>query len=822
MKRQEKGFLLIAKIRRMCVFFISALILFLAGPVTVAEANDESNSSSYLAKYDNDNQVEWTCCYPTWWNFEMAFYNGLIYKMFYRLDAFYEHDCIAYYAHGVDDPPQESPKLTLLDFCDKPILNTPDYRCDQQIAGLRLCAFNGRLYVFYLKADAGYTYGHTWKLCFKLWDDDSETWSQQQTLWTFNGGTIAYQTEPPLGGLVVKVMNGLVHLLLQAGGYPLYAFQFDGAKLVNYDPSHLPAFNLESTSDLLLNGDVFLKLTDDPNDHRECIAFLTKDDGLYKPTGVCKLYVFDPAEGTYGSVIKVTAIPNGPNGKGWKDLAVAQGNVDKCEPYNINALQIWGLPWDDKQLHHIQYIFNDDGKGGNFNSSGWVDVTQYWNDAENSKYYKNGMRGLLAAFSVPSQKTEADGTAALSMHTWVWWFARTSASHCHGRSIKYLSDYLRIENPTQTDTSVEKDPNEAWILLGVITALPPYYPNSAKPADLDGFLAVNYGLSSTKEISSSVTTDNSFSFGYSKKDILKAEGIDGEFGMSYTRAVQHTQKQTSTVTKNAQQTFSPVYVDWPDYPDGQEAWALFLAPNISNDPYQVYAPPETYAGSHPNPGNDLEFTSYYVYTNGTSLRAYSFDITKPDTNPFFKGLSSMPSAYNYKGWSNEAYQRQPTADYEILATTGITAPGSKTTWGIEYEDKVENQNAIKNTIKVSAGAFGFKTDMEGSIVSSSSVSTTIGKSFEITYALYTLYENDPNKYPDWKLFLTDIGFDAYLLNAKTSDAFFIPDSCRTSDSKQYPWCLTWYVNYYINKGGESVGVSPRGSSSGCFIMTSTK
>jgi hypothetical protein len=799
----------------------------LTGLATIAAAADNSSNSIHLAFYTNDGQVKSSSdTYPTWYNFDMAFYNGSIYKMFYRVAVTDEHDCIAYYFHGVDQTPPESPNLTLLDFCDPPILNTQTYVCDQQMAGLRLCVFNGRLYVFYLKADAWYTTGSTWRLCYKYYDDALDAWSDQVVLWSFKF-KVPDDQYPPLGGLVVKVMNGFVYLLVQAGSRPLYAFQFDGANLVNYDPNHLVSFNLESSSDLLLNGDVLLKITDNPDDNREIIAFVTKDDGASNPTGACKLYVYDPAEGTSGSVVKVANIPKGPNGKGWKDLAVAQGNVDLCEPYSVNALQIWGFPWDDKQLHHTQFVFNDDGKTGNFNSSGWLDLTKVWSDAENSKSFKNDMRGLMAAGAFPSQTTEADGTAVLSMHTWVWWYGKNSGimAHNHGRSIRYLGDYLRLENPVQTDTSVEKDPNEAWILLGIITALPPYYPNGASPTELEEFLEVQYGLSSTQEISSSVTTENSFSFGYSKNKILKSSGVGGQFGISYSHAVQHTQKQTTTVTTKTQQTFSPIFSDWSTYPNGEEAWALFLAPNISNDPYQVYSPPETYATSHPNEANNLEFTVYYLYTNGSSLKAYSFDITNPGATPFFEGFGAMPSAYNYKGWSDAAYERQNTTDYEILTTTGISAPGSQTTWEINYDKNITNEKEITNTMSVNAGAFGFNASMKGSIQSSSSVSTTIGTSFAITYDLYTLYDNDPSKYPDWKLFLDDIGLDAYLLNAKTSDAFFIPNSCRTSGCNQYPWCLTWYVSYYDNKGGESKVRAVRGgggSSGGCFIMSLTE
>ena len=123
--------------------------------------------------------------------------------------------------------------------------------------------------------------------------------------------------------------------------------------------------------------------------------------------------------------------------------------------------------------------------------------------------------------------------------------------------------------------------------------------------------------------------------------------------------------------------------------------------------------------------------------------------------------------------------RDGTADYDFLTSTGInTESGISTAWTVKYEKEIEDKNSIKNTIKVNAGAFGFKTEMEGSVKSTSSVSTTIGSSLEVLYELPD--PGDPTPRPDdWPLYLSQIGIDAYLLNAKTDNAFFIPDSCRS-------------------------------------------
>ena len=71
------------------------------------------------------------------------------------------------------------------------------------------------------------------------------------------------------------------------------------------------------------------------------------------------------------------------------------------------------------------------------------------------------------------------------MNHWVWWFGRTTDHTATALSMKYLGDYLRLEKPDRTDTSLQTDPNNTWILLGIITGLPPYYPNGRTPEELE-------------------------------------------------------------------------------------------------------------------------------------------------------------------------------------------------------------------------------------------------------------------------------------------------------------------------------------------------
>ena len=62
---------------------------------------------------------------------------------------------------------------------------------------------------------------------------------------------------------------------------------------------------------------------------------------------------------------------------------------------------------------------------------------------------------------------------------------------------------------------------------------------------------------------------------------------------------------------------------------------------------------------------------------------------------------------------------------------------------------------------------------------------------------------------DYDLYLTYMNMNMYLLNAKTPNAFWIPDGAKTADRQHYPWCLTWDVISYKNMGTYmlEVGVS---------------
>ena len=87
---------------------------------------------------------------------------------------------------------------------------------------------------------------------------------------------------------------------------------------------------------------------------------------------------------------------------------MTQGNVDKCKPYSVNAIQLWGLPWDGKELHHTQFVFGSmmGSPAASTPPAGNLYISKKFSDAKNSSYPRNDMRGLLAAAAVPTAGSE--------------------------------------------------------------------------------------------------------------------------------------------------------------------------------------------------------------------------------------------------------------------------------------------------------------------------------------------------------------------------------------------------------------------------------
>lgn len=784
--------------RQLVLLFLLATALWVVAAALPVLVEETAADSSVPVFYEYDNQVYYGGALGVAWrNFDMFFYQSKIFKAYLDL---HHNNRIAFYSHDPADSPLQSPDLITV--LDPDTLDQPQPQDLEDFDSFRFCIFDGALYLFYGRTTSyapDYSTYHQ-LLCYRklIKTDPVWTWSEETILWRHDTSSVTR----PIIGLVAKVINGYVCLLVQHTQNPLLVFKFDGQKLTNYDSSStnyningndaLTQFPINAAYyyQMVLNGDVIVNLSDDDQTERENVAFVAKDDVLLYDEegekaiqGNCYLYVYDPAGSDKGTLTRVARLPGQ-----WKDLAVAQGDVYGCTPYSFNSLEIWGLPWGGSDVQHIRFVFNDDGKSGTFEPDSWTDLTNTIPDAKNSGRLQNTDRGALQACASATQLDDDNGkNLGMQQNIWVWWYGSTSASYQHGRSLKYMSDFLKLEDTYSEDTSSYDDINDAWTLLGVVMGLPPFYTNGHEFDDSEWteFNAVSFGQEIETSVSSTVTQSASLSFSYEREGILKASHVDGRFGVSYSTSIENSRKQDTSQTVETTLTYSPAFYSNPDYAPGSQAWALFYAPTICNDVYRVWSPDQA---------QDLGFSTYYTYVSEANVISSAFDLTNPGGRPgdFFNGIAPMPSSLDYVGWNHKDLQRSTSTDtYDILDSTGWECDGNASEHTFKQGKITDSEQRNVNSLEIKGGALGFQSQMSGEIKFSSSVEADFSQYFSIVYGIRNALDSDP-------LDLEKINMYAYLLTAKTTDAFWIPSACKVATNTQYPWCITWYVNSYQN------------------------
>ena len=771
-----------------------ALLLVCASSPLLAQ--DFSTAHSMLYTIDNSSDgYDATDPQATWRGFDMINYQGRIFEAFFKGYCglwTYLAPTLYVYSRPADGIPEAHPtQMEIQESDDTYLSSNPAH------TALRFAVFRGALYLFDAMSYDGTEYDNN--TGFILW---ARTYNDLTD--DFSSDTIKVWENRPndpshpvlIQGLLTKVMNDTLYILIQTRNSPdLYLITYDGQTYSTpekvftfYDPASWMLFR-----DCLLNGDVFMRVTDG----EPLLAFVTKDDGLGGDlsSGYMRLYVFDPTD---KSVTYVTQFAGN-----WKDMTLVQGNANGCWPYNPGAFQIWAILRDNDTLCHMQFVFNADGKTGAFNPGGYVSA------GEVSSHVDREYRGYLASCIASEQvaDTTPDGTAvdSIQQYAWVWWWGSTRVDNAYGSSRKYPSNFLKNVGPTMTLTDTE-DINDAWILLGVITGLPPYYPNGTVVGKLNSSYLLSYGMETGTKVSTSVSSKRTFSFSYGQTFKFASASI----GMGYTNSVEQKSEQEHTVTVSKSLSFGPDYVNPVGIPTGAQAWGVFFVPQITNDRYQLYAPDQA---------TDLNMTLYYTYIGDGSILAKEFDMTNPYNPlnaPFWHGIKTFPNSLDYEGWAGDDtfIPNSETDDYKRRFASMIDSEDSATDFALTETDTTVESQENTNTISVSAGAFGFSAGMEGSLTIASSNSTTFGQHISVHYGLpgWSADQVDPPP-DDYLQYLDTMNMYMYLLDPKTENAFWIPDAAKSQARQQHPWCLTWHVNNYRNVasyvtqvgGPESVG-----------------
>jgi len=628
--------------RRFSAISAGILILFFVFGNPLFAADSSGGSATYDKNNDCSEGFDITCPQEAWRGMDMIYYKENLYNVYFKPDDPAQGPIsLRIYRRPVTEEAEGCPEHIQVPEGDQTYSNT-----DKRHSAVRFAVFKDTLRLFFAKTYDDNTGYILWVktsqdggLSFP--DEGIELWSNRPK---DDDNPITIQ------GLVVKIMNDVMYVLIQAKNtHDVYLITTSDGSTYS-SPQKIATLD---GNDCLLNGDVFMR----ESDTQPMLAFVTKDDALggEDATGVTKLYVFDPTDNSVSFVTKISGL--------WKDLAVVQGNVYNCTPYSINAFQIWGLKWGHDNLYHMQFIFNEDGKAGTFNP-GTTNPTGY----ECSSHVDNEFRGYLAACSAPEPVQDGD-EISLQSYDWVWWWGSTSTKNAYGRSLKYKADYMKNLGSAGDQTTGEgPDPtanyvNDAWLLLGIITGLPPYYPNATTQAFLGNYYKVAYGNEYQVKVSTSVSSEKSVSIGY-KQGFLKGAA---SMGVSFSSAVEDTTGNVKITTARQTLEFTPALTT-PGIENGAQAWGIFLAPYITSDRYELYAPDQS---------TDFGLTLYYTYIgDNSSIVAQVFDMTDPENplnDPFFHGFPALPNSRDYETWqdSGPTIVSTGTDDYDTLVSKQI-------------------------------------------------------------------------------------------------------------------------------------------------------
>ena len=785
-----------------------ALIAALVALVLPAAALAADNSNGYRIYYEIDNHSDgYRIAYPhnAWRGFDMAFYKGQVWQSFYPGGASNnlagDKIGVAITQQPAEDQPKEKPPHSFVAETGETWTNT-----DRRLTADRLTVFRDRLFLYIAKSGTD-TKGFT--LTQK--ELDGINWAPEPLV-VWQDPTV----NQSIRGLVVEVMNDTLVILFQkAGSRDLYLITSPDAATFSR-PVKVHTF---SANDCLLNGEVIARGTDG----RPLLAFVTKDDvALDSTTGLMKLWTFDLSTGT------VAAVHTFANK--YKDMVAVPGDILGCTPYDTKALQVWAIGSGTENLYHMQFVFNEAATGGT--------CTDKLDAGNVSKHVELNNRGYLAACPTAVPVTEpSNGRLSLEQRIRVWWWhdVNTFGTDAFGASAEYMSDYLKStgERTTYFDKT---DINDAWILQGVVTGLPPYYPNATEVGFLNDHTLLTYGIKQTNEIKTSLKSAATITVGF-KSEFKHV----GSVGFSFSNALERTTENEKRTEVSMGQAFGPdeqteIPEDMGGMPFGAQAWGIFLVPDVSNEKYELWTPDKkTYLNV------DVNYT--YLKCGPSSLQVSKYDMTQrttrsveetPATFAYWQGIKTFPKSTDYWLWDNDdpitgtwinVYDHP---DYELMRVFAdpesgdpgtlvdpvtINASGSTVPYKFVAEERTTETQRFTSSLNVESDIFGFTTGLKGEISIEGSASSSVGTELSLNYGingwsidqLPKLEDGTPDRSVLAK-YLSQINFDMYWLQAKSKDAFFVPAGAKIGNT--LPWCITWHVNGYLTgDGSHSVLVS---------------
>jgi hypothetical protein len=349
-----------------------------------------------------------------------------------------------------------------------------------------------------------------------------------------------------------------------------------------------------------------------------------------------------------------------------------------------------------------------------------------------------------------------------------------------------------------TDSQTDQELRSLWSLVGIVLGPPPWVLNG-EPSPCPGGTNncnsyVSYGYETTNSISVKETTSATLTVATNNE--IKAGFADFNLDTSYAQAWKSSHESTTKDTITAEYKWAPdaVTEDW-----GTNGWALFTAPILYTQLYQLYAydyVPSSGAGTYLN--EDVYATSI----GAIKMQSMLFNLQDPSEGTLpglLEGLPTYPYSTDIPDWFQmQQWDNSNQSDWDVLYEPSSTLDlGTETT--LSYTQETDNvvTTGSSNKFSIKAGASfdlfgGYKTGVKvGYSTSYGQESTVESSDAESVSAFENIaYNTCPTCY-------TQMEVQPYWLMAKTENAPWIPSGY----SGNLPWCLAWNVLDYCDNGG---------------------
>ncbi len=357
-----------------------------------------------------------------------------------------------------------------------------------------------------------------------------------------------------------------------------------------------------------------------------------------------------------------------------------------------------------------------------------------------------------------------------------------------------------------SDSTTDQELRSLWSLVGVVLGTPPFSLNGADDPCPNGdcYSRVSYGSEQTTEVS--LTEKASATLSIAVENEIKAGIGDLNINLSYAHGWMSSHGSTTSTSISTEYTFDESNEPAGNY--GDYGWAIFTAPTLMTQLYQLYAydyQPSSGQGTYLN--QDLYATS----VGAISTKFVYFNLTNPaegEITDLLQGLTQYPNSTDIPSWHQiQDWNPQPfpsdlpwTVQFESPATldiggdvtvqytkvnTTVDSSGKNGEFTLEGGASFDLFEGFKSGVTV-----GHKSTWEQESEVQSSNSTSVSAEMDM-----------PIPDPTCQTCYSSITVQPYWLVATAETAPWIP----TGYNGNLPWCLTWNVTGYSTVGGIKAG-----------------